>query len=397
MDPVVVIGAGPYGLSTAAHLRGRGVPVRVLGRPMASWRDGMPSGMFLKSTPNASSLSAPAPGHTLADFCRRSGVPVLTGDELVPIDLFIRYGLWFQSELLPDVEEVMVSSLDHEAGGDPEQGRFRLKLESGEEIETPSVVVATGLTGFAHLPPQLSGLGPDLVSHACEHADLSAFAGREVVVVGAGQSALEGAALLSEAGATARVVARRQVRFGGDPTARLAPDTCLGPSWALYVFANLAPLFRHLPATTRLKLVRRVLGPLGSWWLRERFAGKVPVLAERRLTGARAADGRAVLSTASAEGGEEELTADHVLAATGYRVDLDALGFLGPGLRARLARAGGAPRLSGSFESSVPGLYFTGLASAATFGPLLRFVCGTEFASPRVAAAVARRQRTTSG
>src|SRR5262249_19279904 len=153
---------------------------------------------------------------------------------------------------------------------------------SGEQIETPTVVIATGLTGFAHLPAELSGLGTDLVSHSSEHADLSPFAGREVVVVGAGQSALEGAALLREAGAAARLGARRRVRAGGDPSpVRLAPTTCLGPSWALYAFATLAPFFRYLPTATRLTLVRRVLGPLGSWWLRDRFAGKVPVVDER--------------------------------------------------------------------------------------------------------------------
>ncbi|WP_248958882.1 NAD(P)-binding domain-containing protein [Sphaerisporangium perillae] len=384
MTPVVVIGAGPYGLSTTAHLRGRGLDVRTFGSPMASWREQMPAGMRLKSTPSASSMSAPAPGHTLAAYLAETGLPALGEHDTVPVEQFVDYGMWFQSRLVSDVEQVRVASLDEEGG------RFHLKLDSGEELETAKVVVASGLTGFAHVPEELRALEPGLVTHSSEHADLTPFAGRDVVVVGAGQSALETAALLHEAGASVRILARREVRWGGDPTQgrRLAPDTCLGPSWALYAFANLAPTFRFLPAETRLHLVKRVLGPLGSWWLRDRVVGGVPITPGTRLLGARESGGKVLLATASGA-----FTADHVIAATGYQVNLDALDFLGSGVRARLARAGGFPRLNGGFESSVPGLYFTGLPAAASFGPLLRFVCGTEFASPRLAGALAATLR----
>ncbi|MFC7714160.1 hypothetical protein [Nonomuraea recticatena] len=59
---VVVVGAGPYGLSVAAHLRAAGVAVRVFGEVMASWRHPAATGMFLKSTPRATDLSTPKPG-----------------------------------------------------------------------------------------------------------------------------------------------------------------------------------------------------------------------------------------------------------------------------------------------------------------------------------------------
>jgi hypothetical protein len=134
-----------------------------------------------------------------------------------------------------------------------------------------------------------------------------------------------------------------------------------------------------------------VLGPLGAWWLRDRFEGKVQVSAGHVLRGIRLdGSGKVVLSTSAPGGRAGEFAADHVLAATGYRVDLEALGFLGSELRARLARTGGSPRLDADFGSSVPGLYFTGLPAAATFGPVMRFVCGTEWAAPRLARAVAR-------
>ncbi|MFJ4850963.1 MULTISPECIES: NAD(P)-binding domain-containing protein [unclassified Streptomyces] len=393
--PVAVIGAGPYGLSIASHLRERGVPVRTFGDPMVSWRENMPAGMVLKSTPPASNISTGRKGFTLADFGREMGErPLVTDWDLIPSETFVRYGQWFQQQLVPDLEQVRVVSVDRRPGGG-----FDLKLDSGEQFQARAVVVASGLLGFAHTPDLLRGLAPDgpsatgPVSHSSQHTDLARFAGREVTVVGAGQSALESAALLAEAGATVRLLARgrRAVGFGDPPDRqpRLRPESPFGRAWSLYAFSYHAQYFRPLPASLRLYLVRRVLGPLGAWWLRERFEGKVAVSEGHALRSARLdGEGKVVLSTAAPGGRAAEFAADHVIAATGYRVDLDALDFLAPELRAALARTGGSPRLGADFGSSVPGLYFTGLPAAATFGPVLRFVCGTEWASPRLARAV---------
>ena len=391
---VVVIGAGPYGLSTAAHLRARGLSVRVFGSPMASWAENMPSGMLLKSPPSASSLSAPVPGFTLAAYCRQAGEAELGEHDQVPVELFVRYGLWFGEQLVPDVEDVRVSVVDRQHDG------FPLKLSSGEELRAGAVVVASGLTGFAYLPDSLASAAPDgpspagRISHSCQHTDLGRFAGRRVVVVGAGQSALESAALLHEAGASVRILTRAAgVKFGAPPAAgpHWQPDTPVGRAWSLYGVVRYAAAFRFLPAATRLRLVRRVLGPCGAWWLRGRVDGQVPVLAGHRILGAapEAAEGGGIgLYTVGPDGRTHTIEADHVLAATGYRVHLEALDFLSPEVRAGLARTGGFPRLDRGFCSSVPGLYFTGLPAAATFGPVLRFVCGTAFASPRLAGAV---------
>ena len=105
----------------------------------------------------------------------------------------------------------------------------------------------------------------------------------------------------------------------------------------------------------------------------------------RRVLKADTADGHPSLSVLTPTGHTERLAADHVIAATGYRVDLAAMDFLGHELRTRLAVSRGAPRLGAGYVSSVPGLYFTGLPSASSYGPVMRFVCGTEFASPRLA------------
>ncbi|MFI0980125.1 FAD-dependent oxidoreductase [Streptomyces sp. NPDC021093] len=395
--PVVVIGAGPYGLSTAAHLRARGIPVRVFGDPMVAWRTRMPAGMLLKSTPVASNIDAPQPGHDLIDFCAEAGVRRYESDwDLIPVEDFAAYGQWFADRLVPELEQVRVVSVDHD-----KDGTFSLKLDSGEQFRARAVVVATGLSGLARMPRELAAAVPDgpsptgPVSHAAQHRDLSAFAGKDVVVVGAGQSAIENAVLMAEAGASSvRIVARRRgaVTFGDSPDRqpRLRPESPFGRAWSLYGLSYHASYVRQLPAPVRHYLVRRVLGPLGAWWLRDRFTGRVQVTDGRRIVRARVEDGRPTLTLGGGEGPSAELAADHVMAATGYRTDITSMPFLGDGIRTALTTTRGAPVLDAGYGSSVPGLHFTGLPSASSFGPVMRFVCGTEYASPRVAGAVAR-------
>ncbi|MGI5456980.1 FAD-dependent oxidoreductase [Streptomyces sp. CA-249302] len=391
IQPVAVIGAGPFGLSTAAHLRARGIPVRVFGEPMVSWRDHMPAGMLLKSTPVASSLDAPQQGHKLVDYCDAAGIKRLVTDEdIIPIETFIAYGEWFQQKLVPELERVRVVSVDRNKAG-----VFELKLDSGELFTARAVVVATGLSGLAHLPAELATAAADgptptgPVSHSSQHHDLTRYSGKDLIVVGAGQSALETAALAAEAGAQVRVVSRGRgrVAFGAPPwkQPKLRPESPFGRAWSLWALSYYPHPYRYLPAEARHYLVRRVLGPLGAWWLRDRFEGKVQVSEVDRIVRTDTDGTSPTLTVRSHTGRTENLSADHVIAATGYRVDIAAMDFLGHELRTRLAVSRGAPRLGAGYVSSVPGLYFTGLPSAASYGPVMRFVCGTEFASPRLA------------
>ena len=400
--PVTVIGAGPYGLAAAAHLRARGVPLRAFGEPMDSWRTRMPAGMFLKSTPSASSISDPAGVWALDRFRAAEGRRSEGDLHPVPLDEFVRYGLWFQQQSVPGLDTTAVREVDAVDGG------FRVDLESGEGFVSRSVVLATGLGPFARIPGQLVELAREgLASHPAEHADFAGFAGKRVAVIGAGQSALESAALLCEAGAEPTVVARTDRLLFGEPPSRdrpgerplslrlVKPATPLGPGWSHRAFSGIPGTYRYLPSGVREHFLRTVLGPSGAWWLRDRVEGRFDVLTGHGVRSAQVdgqADGGGVrLTLADRDGGSRVLEADHVLAATGYRVDVDQIALLAPGLRARVRRDGGAPKLSAGFESSVPGLYFTGLAAAATFGPVLRFVCGTGFASGRISAAVVAR------
>jgi cation diffusion facilitator CzcD-associated flavoprotein CzcO len=384
----VIVGAGPYGLSVAAHLKDAGIETRVFGKPMGSWRDHMPRGMYLKSTPAASNLSAPEQGSTLGDYCAVAG-GVLDERHPIALDRFVDYGLWFQRRHVKEFHEIEVRQLIAVPGG------FRISLSDGDHLTARTVISATGHVSFARFPNELRTNSVDVsptdapISHACQHSDFKSLSGKTVAIVGAGQSALESAALLREAGAEAHLLVRgRSIIWGSPPIATsngglrslVKPESPLGLGWSLFVLSRAPELVAYLPASARLFLVRRVLGPSGAWWLRSRFEQRISVMLQTVVEAARVTDGKVSLQLRTA-GREKRLEVDHVIAATGYQIDLNALQFLDPALRASVARIGGtsAPRLSRSLESSVPGLYFTGLSAAPTFGPLMRFVCGAEF------------------
>src|SRR5919107_1729296 len=192
---ICIIGAGPYGVSIAAHLRALGIEFRIFGIPMNRWRTQMPAGMILKSEGCASSLYDQGGRHTLSRYCADEGLPFADFGKPVSRDIFARYAVSFQREMVPNVEESMVVSVTSKNAG------FELVLNSGERVNANHVVIATGLEHVAFTPPVLAHLEPAFRSHSADHHDLSRFRGKDVTVIGAGQSALEIAALLSEEGA----------------------------------------------------------------------------------------------------------------------------------------------------------------------------------------------------
>lgn len=389
-----VVGAGPYGLSVAAHARRRGSRARVFGTPMRAWAEHMPVGMKLKSEPWASHLSDPQGRYTLKAYCELNELPYAHGLP-TPVETFVDYGRWFRRQTAVDVHESDVVRVDREGPV------FTLELADGSAARARSVVLAAGFLPFPRFPEVLAGLGAPQVLHSSAVNDLSAFSGKRVTVIGGGQAAIEIAVLLDAAGADVTLVARAgALRWNSFPSnlsttlwERIRqPESGLGPGYYNKVLSDLPILFRRLSAARRLNIVDNTLGPAGSWWIRERFEKSFD--AERARTGTQVAavrpeGGRLVLRLS----GGGELAADHVIAATGFEVDVRKLTLLAEGLRGRvrgLRGAGGPPDLGAGFDSSVPGLHMVGLAAAATFGPSMRFVFGCAFASRTVAARLPR-------
>jgi len=260
-------------------------------------------------------------------------------------------------------------------------------------------VLAVGITHFDYVPENLASLPAEFLSHSSRHHDVEQFRGREVIVIGGGSSALDWAALLYEAGAYVQLVARQgALKFHGKLTGKerslweriQRPQTGLGPGWRSSFYANAPAAFHRLPDNLRLEIVKKTLGPSGGWFVKDTVTNHVPKLLGHTVQRAELKDGKVCLKVRAEDGAEREIRADHVIAATGYRVDLERLTFVSSAIRSKIATLGGTPALSSTCESSIPGLYFVGIAAANSFGPVMRFAFGADFAARTVTKALGK-------
>jgi thioredoxin reductase len=393
MLEIAIIGAGPYGLSLGAHFRRQGIPFRIFGRPMDSWLAHMPKGMMLKSDGFASNIYDPNAEFTLSKFCTERGIKYADIGVPVKLDTFTAYGLAFRERMVPELEDRMVVSIDRAGDG------FVLKFEDGEKLSVRRVVLAVGITHFEHVPANLAHLPAEFLSHSACHRDLEPFRGRRVVVIGGGSSALDMAGLLKDGGTDVELVARQtSLKYHSAPlsTSRSLwkrirhPQSGLGPGMRSRFYSDAPLAFHYLPENIRLDIVRTSLGPSGGWFIREKVEGRVPQHLGFSPEKAEVQNGKMRLHIRSADGTEREISADHIIAATGYKVDMERLKFLSGELRSKIKTVNSTPLLSSTFESSVPGLYFVGVAAANSFGPVMRFAFGAGFAARRVTQAVAK-------
>jgi thioredoxin reductase len=385
---VAIIGAGPYGLSAGAHLKAKGLAVRVFGEPMEFWAEKMPAGMLLRSPREASNLSDPTKAFTLEAyekaFDKEPAAPL-------PLETFVEYGRWFRHQLESDLDPRPVLRVDR----NEDNNGFQLTLGTGESVRAGKVVVAAGIGPFRRIPAPFLNLAEGQASHCYEGRKFQDFSGKKVVVVGAGQSALESAALLHENGAEVEVIAQiGELRWigmhawlhnMGPISSMLYSKHDIGPAGISRLVA--APkLVHYVPLSLRDKIRKRAVRAAGSRWL------------PARLSEVKVSTSRSVM-TASSVGDEVALTLNdgsvrrvhHVLLGTGYDVDIAKYDFLPAELAQSVRQFDGYPVLTGGFRSSVPGLHFIGATAARSFGPLLYFVAGTEFAARELAKHISRK------
>jgi hypothetical protein len=396
--PVAIVGAGPYGLSVAAHLDARHIEYRIFGDPMLFWSNIAAAGdrRFLKSYCFGTNISTPEPGFAFADYNGPRGLETF---EPCSIGNFAAYGRWFQENVVPAVEPVDVTVVAWQSDG------FMLTLANGESLRASNVVLATGLSGFAQVPAAVASLPSQRCIHTSNVSSFDAFRGQSVAVIGGGQSALEAAALLNEAGARPQLLVRdrgllwhRRVMRERSLWRKIrSPITGLGTgpkAWALTRFPGAT---HRLPAAWRTRIVRSHLPAEGAWWLRERVEGIVPVRCNTVVTAARESSSRLQLKLRDVlANAQQSLDVDHVIAGSGYSIDVERMAILDPALRAGIRRIAGAPHLNPLFETSVPGLHIVGPASAMSFGPLFRFVVGAGYTAQTVAAHLATKGRRTA-
>lgn len=386
---VVVVGAGPYGLSTAAHLQGRGLKVAIFGKPLKLWREHMPKGMLLRSYWWATNLSDPEKKYGLEQYFQAEGQQ--ESDPFL-IESFIDYGLWFQKHAIPHVDETYVKTIERK------EGQFLVTLVDGRVMRTPVVVMAPGLNYYVYRPAEYDHMPDELVSHTGDHPSFDRFAGKQVVVIGGGQSALETAALLNESGAEVQLVTRSPLRWlsGNSMQDRTfirrlkAPKAGIAPGWFNWGLEYFPYTFQRLPRSVKNRLLRgrASYGPAGAHWLYDRIIGKVSLHELQRVQEIKEVDGGVTLTLSN---NDVVLQADHVFLGTGYRADIKKLPMLHPSLLSEIQTYEGAPVLNNRFETNITGLYFVGFSTVLSCGPLFRFVVGTDAAARRVGSAVARQ------
>ncbi|HEX3378377.1 MAG TPA: FAD-dependent oxidoreductase [Paraburkholderia sp.] len=390
----IIIGAGPYGSSLAAHLKAVGVDHQILGEPMGAWRNLMPPGMLLRSEAFASSLHAPCSGFTVEDYCRLKGLPYRPLGMALPLETFVDYALWFQANLVGEIQPVDVLSLRRV------DDQFQLSLSDGRTLAARRVVIALGLKGFAQTPSALRGLPARFASHSERYGNLEWASGKDIAIVGGGQSALGLSALLNELGARAHVLMREssvvwheRPQGGRNILSRMKhPDAGLGRGWRSVFLSEYPGVFHMLDPKRRKQIMEHTYGASGAWWLHDRVVGKVQISHRTELRSAAIENDRVVLNVLT-NGREARVSADHVIAATGFKTDMRQHAFLSTDLADAISNQGGMPELTADYETRVRGLYVIGPASAHSFGPVMRFVYGTRHASPTVARHIVRSSK----
>ena len=385
---VVVVGAGPYGLSTAAHLQERGLRVGIFGKPLKLWHENMPKGMLLRSYWWATNISDPRKKYDLEHYFKAEGK--YPGDPF-PIETFIDYGMWFQKHAVPKVDETYVETIARKGS------EFELKLVDGRIAISQTVVLAPGLAYFVFRPSEFDNLPGELVSHTSDHYTFERFSGKRVAVIGGGQSAIETAALVHEDGAVVDLITRSPIHWLGSDSLKNRsiieriryPKAGIAPGWYNWGFEHLPYAFQRLRRDQKDRLLRGRgrFGPAGSAWLKDRIMGNVTVHESQQIQKMQDTNGEVELTLSNGKTAKF----DHVILGTGFVMDIKRLPMLDSTLLESIETYQGAPVLNNRFETNVPGLYFVGYSSVSSCGPLFRFVVGTDAAAKRVAGAVSRQ------
>ncbi len=393
----MIIGAGPYGLAAAAHLRTiKGLEVRAFGDPMSFWDRNMPVGMLLRSNWTATQIADPSHSLTLEAYETATGNHLSTP---VPLDRFVEYGQWYQQRAVPDLDRRRIVDVEVASKG------FRLSTDDGETVHSQRLILAAGIGSFAWRPQEFRHLSSAHASHTSEHRDLRRFTGKRVLVVGSGQSALESGALLHEGRAEVEIVGRAHGihwlqgglsrtlhhRLGRFTRQLLYAPTDVGPAGLSQLMAR-PDLLRRLPRSLQDKLRKRSVRPAGARWLVDRLQN-VPIRLGRSIASATSRAGQVAVRL---DDGTER-TVDHILLGTGYRVNISKYEFLNLRISEAITCVNGYPVLGEGLESSIPGLHFLGAPAAWSFGPLMQFVSGARYASRAVTSYIAAKPEAVRG
>ncbi len=364
---LLIIGAGPFGLSMAARAQYLGIDHIIVGEPMSFWRTHMPGGMYLRS---ACDWHLDAQGEeTIEAFL---GTQDLTPADVEPLSLarYLEYVQWFQARRGIDPWPVTVERLDTTENG---HARFRASLTNGDVIAARSVVLAVGFAPFKHVPEDLARVLPlSGVHHTCDLVDFAAVRHQRCLIVGGRQSAFEWSALMNEAGAAAIHVSHRH-----DSPAFAESDW----SWVNPLvdrFATDPGWYRRLTQSAKDELGRRLWAEgrlkLEPWLASRVRAPNIHLWPNTQVAGFRVLPGGGFAITLAGRDGARVLDVDRIVLATGYKVDVNRVPLVARGnILPQLQTDNDAPVLDDCLQTSIAGLFMTSMLATRSFGPFFAF------------------------
>ncbi|NOU73447.1 SidA/IucD/PvdA family monooxygenase [Paenibacillus sp. LMG 31458] len=362
MYDLIIIGAGPYGISLAAHAIANNLSYRILGYPMDFWKNQMPQNMFIRTPHDFCSFSDAQDELTIHRFAKETGVELVTP---LPRPIFVDYAMWFAKEAGVEFTPELVTTLSKD-GED-----YLIETETGQSFQAKNVIIATGVEHYKYMPDLFQSLPAHLVSHTSGYTSFQAFADKNVAVVGSGQSAWEAAALLHIAGSNVELLYRREsANYAGSSADEIQ-------------LRNLGDVFYQLPQDEKQEEWGQSPGSVAHF-LRPYVEGKVPETSGITIVGAEQTSDdkiKLILSDGTLR------VVDHVISASGFRINLERVPFFPQELLTSIVRENDFsqfPKLDESFESSIPGLYFAGPLSSHSHGPTFRFILGLKKASQTI-------------
>jgi cation diffusion facilitator CzcD-associated flavoprotein CzcO len=376
--PLLIIGAGPYGLTMAAYAQHKNIEYRAIGKTMDFWRSNMPKGMVLRSA--CDWHYDPFNQDTFERYLETQNLKPVDVEPLA-LDSYLSYVDWFVKQQRIEILPAWVQQLNYIPDS---SAFFEAVLQDGETLTARNVVLALGFRYFKNVPePYSTMFPPGCFSHTCDLVDLAPFKGKRALIIGGRQSAFEWAALLNEQGADTISLSYRHPTptFQQSDWSWVNPivDAIIeDPSWFRRMTdEQKAQVNQRLWAEGRLKL---------EPWLAARITkDAVKLFPESQVTGCKELPNGEL--QVSLNGSTLEI--DHIILATGYKVNVEKVPLLTQGnILAQLETRNGFPVLDEHFQSNLPGLFFTSMCATQDFGPFFAFTAGIRTSAKLIGAAL---------
>lgn len=377
---LLIIGAGPFGLALAAHAKSLGIDCIIAGNPMEFWRKNMPEGMLLRSTCDWHLDTNNE--HTIDRFLETQSQTCKDAEPL-SLQFYLNYTQWFIQQKQLNISSLYITRLDQNS-----DNSFTAVTNDGTSIHAKYVVSAVGLTYFKHIPGEVTACLPSgSYEHTCDMVNMELMKNKRVLIIGGRQSAFEWAALLHEAGAAQVHVSHRHA----------SPEFKTSDwSWVnelCYKLDDDSLWFRNSPQEEQDAIAKKLwnegrlkLEP----WLKDRIQQEnIQLWPHTQVV---ACNKLADQSLEVRFDNNETIIVDNMILATGYKVNVSNIPFFAQGnILAILAVKDGFPVLDGHFQTSIPGLFITGIPASKDFGPFFGFTIATRTSAKIIGSALVNK------